>query len=62
MTTNNCLISITDFTSQSVVLASMPLEDFKKLLARGLGTWVEPPDALLELSDKLDNLPLKTPP
>lgn len=55
--TPNCTLTLVDYTSHSVISVSVSLSDVKTLLSRGLGTWVEPPPALLELSDKIDNLP-----
>lgn len=55
--TPNCTLTLVDYTSHKVVSISIPLTEVKTLLSRGLGTWVEPPPAFLELSDKIDNLP-----
>lgn len=53
----NCTLTLVDFDSRNVILVSVSLADIKTLLKRGLGTWVEPPAALMTLSDKIDNLP-----
>jgi hypothetical protein len=55
--TPNCTLTLVDYTSRKVVSISVPLSEVKTLMSRGLGTWVEPPPALLEFSDKIDNLP-----
>jgi hypothetical protein len=57
----NCTLTLVDYETRKVVTASLPLSEVKTLLQRGLGTWVEPPPALLGFSDSIDNLPL-TPP
>ena len=48
------VLTLVDPRSQQVITTCLLMQEFKQLMQRGLNTWVEPPSALLLLSDKLN--------
>lgn len=51
---DNVVLTLVDPRSRQVMTTCLQMSEFKQLMQRGLNTWVEPPPALLLLSDKLD--------